>query len=74
MSPSSSLDELSNISRKEILRSALEANKRLQDVLHEKALKLELDLKELDRLLVSSSFVFFVSCSFPALNSGDLDC
>lgn len=47
-----SLDELSSKLSKGIVRYTLEANRKLQEALHERALKLEADLNEFDRLLV----------------------
>lgn len=72
-----SLDELSSRLNKEIVRYTLETNRKLQKALHERALKLEGDLKEFDLLLVRNYRIlmfYWRDNVFIFLNSGDFDC
>ena len=60
-SPSSTTTK--TISSKNLVQAALDANKRLQQILTQRAEQLEADLKEVDSLLVSVQSFFDISFS-----------
>lgn len=53
---------------KELLQDALDANKRLQQILTHRAEQLEADLKEVDSLLVSVPLFFNISFSLRSIH------
>ena len=65
--PSSSLSKRKK-SSKELVQDALDANKRLQQILTHRAEQLEADLKEADILLVSVPSFFSISLSLKSIH------